>query len=366
MIVGIAMLLKSDKHGVVAKPYYLMLKTVAFNRILERIGGRFQRAWRLYFDIGAVLGVGFIAFILYAIARNAISLFQRSSQAGPTLVIVPLPGVTVSWEIFPYILLAIAVLLIPHEAAHGIASVLDKVPIKSSGVFMAIFLPGGFVEIDEPELAKRKAITKLRVFAAGSFTNAVSFGLVLLLVFALFQPAPTGVLVTGFTPGGPAATAHVPQWSVITGLNATSVSQVQDIATYMSRATPGSLVQVRLNNGQVFNVTTGKSDTNSSRAILGIYNQNYVPLRYNFLSTQSTYQLTYAFFWLQLILINVALINMLPMFPFDGDRYFDTLLGILHVKNTKPVRIAASVISLGLLGSNLILSLILFGTVFPR
>jgi len=222
------------------------------------------------------------------------------------------------------------------------------------------------VEIDEPELAKRKAITKLRVFAAGSFTNAVSFGLVLLLVFALFQPAPAGVLVTGFTPGGPATTAHVPQWSVITGLNATSVSQVQDIATYMSRATPGSLVQVRLNNGQVFNVTTGKSETNSSRAILGIYNQNYVPLRYNFLSTQSTYQLTYAFFWLQLILINVALINMLPMFPFDGDRYFDTLLGILRVKNTKPIRTAASVISLGLLGSNLILSLILFGTVFPR
>src|SRR5205807_9796547 len=104
----------------------------------------------------------------------------------------------------------------------------------------------------------------------------------------------------------PAATAHVPQRSVITGLNATSVSQVQDIATYMSRATPGSLVQARLNNGQAFNVTTGKSDTNSSRAILGIYDQKYVPLRYTFLSTQSTYQLTYAFFWLQLILINVA------------------------------------------------------------
>src|SRR3989441_11459766 len=194
------MLLKSDKHGVVAKPYYLMLKTVAFNRILERIGGRFQRAWRLYFDIGAVLGVGFIAFILYAIAKNAISLFQRSSQAGPTLVIVPLPGVTVSWEIFPYILLAIAVLLIPHEAAHGIASVLDKVPIKSSGVFMAIFLPGGFVEIDEEDLAKKPNRTKLRVFAAGSFTNLVTAGLVAILFVSLFVQAPAGVLVTGFTP----------------------------------------------------------------------------------------------------------------------------------------------------------------------
>src|SRR2546427_12518679 len=122
-----------------------MLRAVAFNRILERIGGRFQRTWRLYFDIGAVLGVGFIAFILYAIAKNAISLFQRSSQAGPTLVIVPLPGVTVSWEIFPDILLAIVVVLIRHQAAHGIASVLDNVRIKYSGVVMAIFFRGGFV-----------------------------------------------------------------------------------------------------------------------------------------------------------------------------------------------------------------------------
>jgi membrane-associated protease RseP (regulator of RpoE activity) len=366
LIIGIAMLLKSDKHGIIAKPYYLMLKTVAFNKILEKIGGRFQRAWKVYFDIGAVLGVAFIAFILYAIAKNAVSLFQRSSQAGPTLVIVPLPGVTIGWDVFPYILLAIAVLLIPHEAAHGVASVIDKVPIKSSGVFMAIFLPGGFVEIDEQELSKRKALTKLRVFAAGSFTNAVTFALVLLLVFALFQPAPAGVLVTGFTPGAPAAASHMPQWSVITGLNGTIVTQVQDVATYMSKATPGSLIQVHINNGQVYNVTTGKSDTNSSRAILGIYNQNYIPLRYNFLSTQSQYQLSYAFFWLQLILINVALINMLPMFPFDGDRYFDTLLGVLRVKNTKPIRITASIISLGLLASNLILSLLLFGTVFPR
>src|SRR5437773_6347347 len=104
--------------------------------------------------------------------------------------------------------------------------------------------PGGFVEIDEEDLAKRKALTKLRVFAAGSFTNAVTFGVVLLLLFALFQTAPAGVLVTGFTPGSPAAGAQLPQWSVITGLNATTVTQIQDVANYMYKVNPGSLVQV--------------------------------------------------------------------------------------------------------------------------
>ncbi len=365
-VIGIALLLKADKHGVIAKPYYLMLKTSAFNTLLEKIGGRFRRGWTVFFDIGAGLGIVFLAFVLYEISYNAINLFHRSSQAGPTLLIVPLPGVTLTWDVFPYVLLAIAVLLIPHEAAHGIASVLDKVPIKSSGVFMAIFLPGGFVEIDEEDLSKRKAITKMRVFAAGSFTNVTTFGLVLLLSFALFQSSSAGVLITGFTSGSPAAAAHLPQWSVITGLNGTSVTEFQDVSTFMSKVDPGSLVQVRLNDGQLFNITTGKSDTNSSRAILGIYSQNFVPLRYDFLPNQSEYQLARAFFWLQLILLNVALINMLPMFPFDGDRYFDTLLGVLGVKNTRPVRTIASVVSLGLLLSNLVLSLILFGTVFPR
>jgi membrane-associated protease RseP (regulator of RpoE activity) len=366
VIYALAVLLKADKHGIIAQPYYLMLKTVVFNSWIERIGNRFRRGWLTFFDIGAAMGVGFIVLIIYSLLVNVVNLFSRSSQSGPAYLIVPLPGLTIGWNIFPYVLFAIAVLLIPHEVAHGIASVLDRVPLKSSGVFMAVFLPGGFVEIDEENLAKRKARTKLRVFAAGSFTNVATFGLVLVLVAALFLPTPSGVLVTGFTSGSPAQAAGIPQWSVITALNGTHVFQTQDIGSFLVRASPGAHVIVQVNTGQTYNVLTGKSDTNSSRAFLGVMNQNYVPLRYQFLSPSSTYQLATAFFWLTLILPNVALVNMLPLFPFDGDRYLDTLLGVLGLKNTKNVRTVASVISLGLLGSNIILSYILFGTIFPR
>lgn len=366
VIYTLGVLLKADKHGVIAKPYYFMLKTVVFNSWLEKIGSRFRRGWLAFFDIGAAMGVGLLAFVIYSFINNAIGLFQHSSTAGPTYLIIPLPGLTVSWEIFPYILLAIAVLLIPHEVAHGIASVLDKVPLKSSGVFMAVFLPGGFVEIDEENLAKRKARTKLRVFAAGSFTNVATWGLVLILVAALFVPQPSGVLITGFTNGSPAQAAGVPQWSVITNVNGTAVSQVQDLGSFLVRLHPGNHALIGLSNGQTYNIATGTSSTNASRAIIGVMNQNNFALRYQFLSTYGTYQLFTAFGWLQLILLGVALVNMLPLFPFDGDRYLDTLLNVLGLKNTKNVRIVASVISLGLLGSNIILSYILFGTIFPR
>src|SRR5438128_4914546 len=260
-----------------------MLKAVVFNSWIEKRGSRFRRGWLAFFDIGAAMGIGLLVFVIYSFINNAVGLFRHSSSAGPTLLIIPLPGLTIGWDIFPYILLAIAVLLIPHEMAHGIASVLDKVPIKSSGVFMAVFLPGGFVEIDEENLAKRKARTKLRVFAAGSFTNVATWGLVLLLLVALYQPAPAGVLVTGFTNGSPAQASNMPQWSIITQVNNNATPDAQHLGLYLSTLRPNSTVTVHLSNpSHTLKFAPGNSETNSSREILGVITGNCVPRSYQF------------------------------------------------------------------------------------
>ena len=361
-LVGFA--LKAEKHGIIVKPYYLMLKTAVFNSWMERLGGRFRRFWLTYFDIGAAMGIGLLIFVIYSFIKNAINLFYQTPQAGPTLLIIPLPGVTISWEIFPYILIAIAALLIPHEVAHGIASVIDRVPIKSSGVFLAVFLPGGFVEIDEENLAKRKPATKLRVFAAGSSTNVVSWFLVFIALTALFQPVPSGVLVTGLVSGG-AAQNSLPQWSVITRINNSTITQARDLSSALVKISPGTNVTVGLNSGRLVYITPKPAANNASRAVLGISVANYYPTRLAILSVPAAYQLLTALNWLSLILLGVALVNMLPLFPFDGDRYFDTVLGLAKVKNTKYIRIIASLVSLSLLLSNLILSYVRFGTIFP-
>jgi len=359
----IGVLIKADRFGVILKPYYFMLKTAAFNSWMERLGTKWRRGWLVFFDVGAAMGIGLSALALYAFIRGLIALFVRSPQATPTALIIPLPGLTISWEIFPYIILAIAVLLIPHEVAHGIASVLDRVPIKSSGVFVAVFLPGGFVEIDEEDLAKKPNRTKLRVFAAGSFTNVVSWFLVFLIASSIFLPSPSGVLVTSLVDGGGAQQAGVPQWSVITAVNGTSVSSVTDLSGIMSRVSPGQTVDVRLSNGLDRVVVTKMDTLNQSRAILGIITANYFASRLP-VSPITGFQMFSAFNWMILILFNVAIVNMLPLFPFDGDRYFTTILNMLGVKNTKWPRIIASVISLGLLLMSLVLSFLLFGTIF--
>ena len=73
--------------------------------------------------------------------------------------------------------------------------------MKTTGAFFAHLLMGGFVEPDEEKLAKAKNVAKLRVFAAGSYTNAV---LGVLFVFLLFSFPATispfyNVVQTGVT-----------------------------------------------------------------------------------------------------------------------------------------------------------------------
>ncbi len=371
-IVVVAMLLKADRHGVVAKPYYLMLKTVVFNSWMERLGSRFRRAWLTYFDIGAAMGLGLLVFVIYSFIRNAINLYYHTSQAGPTLLIIPLPGLTIGWDVFPYILISIAVLLIPHEVAHGIASVLDRVPIKSSGVFLAVFLPGGFVEIDEENLSKRKARTKLRVFAAGSSTNVVSWFLVFLVITnftlvisPLYQPNPSGVLITSLVSGGAAQTEGIQPWSVLTYINNTRVPSVDALRNVLAPLRPGHHLLLTMNNGQNYTIVTQQAPDNNTRATIGIFTFPYYKPYSSILPVSFPFQFFNTLRWMSLILLGVALVNMLPLFPFDGDRYFDTLLGRLGMKSTRRARTVASTVSLLLLGSNLILSYALFGTVFP-
>lgn len=374
LIFLLAVALKADKHGVIAKPYYLMLKTGAFNSWMERIGGRFRRGWMTYYNIGAAMGIGLLIFVIFSFILNIFNLFNRPSNAGPALLIIPLPGVTISWTIFPYILISIAVLLIPHEVGHGLASVIDKVPIKSSGVFLAIFLPGGFVEIDEEDLSKRKARTKLRVFAAGSFTNVVTWFIVVLLITPsvfgatlspLYNSNSTGVMITGLVSGGAAQTSGVPSNSVLTQVNGTTISSITDLQTFLTNLTAGHHLVITVNN-QAYTILTQPASTTNNRATIGIYVFNYYKPKTSFAPSWFPYQYFETLSWMSLILLGVALVNMLPMFPFDGDRYFDTILSVLGLKNTKNVRTVMSIVSLSLLGANLIGSFIVFGTIFPK
>jgi len=360
-------LFHSEKHGLTIKPYYLIYKTKAFNEKIKRISKKYKRFWRVVFNIGVAVGIGEMIFIVYVLVKNAYFLINEVNQASPTLLLLPLPGLTMSWENFPYVIISISILLLTHELAHAIASLMDEVPIKSTGLFFALAIPGGFVEVDEEELEKSKNHTKLRVFAAGSFTNILTgiFIILLLSNFTLvispfYSPNPSGVLIVDTIKDGAAQKAGIQKWDVIYSLNGTKVKNVKELSDYMKKVLPNSALLVSTKKGK-FLLNLNRSSENASQAIIGIYSFNYYEPRTNLFPVQVPYHLYMLENWMQTIFISVALINMLPLYPLDGDRFLDAILRMLSIKKTKGIRAIVSSVAATILGLNLAFSFLNFG-----
>jgi Zn-dependent protease len=80
-----------------------------------------------------------------------------------------------------------------------------------------------------------------------------------------------------------------------------------------------------------------------------------------FLSSDFPMTLLRAEYWLSIVLTSVALINMLPMFPFDGDKFLDTALSMFGFKRSKEIRMVANGAAYAILALNVGLSLLRFG-----
>jgi membrane-associated protease RseP (regulator of RpoE activity) len=360
---------KADRLGISGLPIYLLYRTTRFNRFIDRISAISPRAWRTVWNLGIVLGVGSIVYIFYELTWNLLNLFYRTEQAVSIQPIVPLPGF-VSFQTFPYLVLALSVVVASHEISHGIASLADHVPLKSAGLFFAHVIMGGFVEPDEEKLNQAKNATKLRIFAAGSSTNIILgiFCIVLLSNFpATIAPFYTitasGVQIGSVPQNLPASSSGLQAGDIVTSINGTKISSIDDLRTYMSKVSPGQVIVIGTQTG-TYPVRTGSDQTNSSRALIGISGLTDL-IVYNpklpFLSSEFPDILLHAEYWLSVVLVSVALINMLPMYPFDGDKFVDTALSALGIRRTKGIRSALNGAAYGLLLLNVGLSLVRFG-----
>ncbi len=95
---------------------------------------------------------------------------------------------------FTYWILAIAVIALSHEFAHGIFAKINRVRVKSTGFgFLGPFL-AAFVEPDEEQMAKIKKSDQLAILGAGSFANILMtiLFLCILWIFFLASFSPAG------------------------------------------------------------------------------------------------------------------------------------------------------------------------------
>ena len=364
---------KGERFGITGLPYFIIYRTSRLNAWIGRISERTPMAWRTIWNLGIVMGVGGMVYIFDKLATNLLYLSEGSQQAAPTQIILPVPGIFVTFQTFPFLALAISICLISHELSHGIASLAERVPLKSTGAFFGHVLMGAFVEPDEEKLNQARTATKLRVFAAGSFANLM-FGFLCIILLANFAATispvynivPSGASVVSVSTNLPAFGAGLKPGDTLTAINGTKISDVADLRQYMASVTPGQVVDLQTQHG-TFDVRTVPDPSNSSHALMGISladDTKYVP-KLSFLSENLPSYLLRAENWGYIVLISVGLINMLPADPLDGGKFLDTALAAIGIGKARHVRMIASGVAWAILLANLGLSLLRFGFVRP-
>lgn len=360
----ISYLFHLEKRGLEVKPGYFMFRSKALNSSLDKLAKKQPLLWKVLSNVGVAFSLGLMAFGLYFFINN---LLGFASIGGGSYIAPIVPGITLSLYWLPFFIFAVIVVVLPHELAHGIVARLEDIPVLSTGVVAFLVLFGAFVEPDEKEFEKSSLLARLRMLSAGSSTNLVTALLASLLLVGVFS-APAGVLISRVIPDTPLAESGfgVQQWDVIKAINNTNIQSYVQYSELMKDVGPDVTVTVTiLHENQKQNITliTVPNPQNGSKGMIGFevsfipdYRPSYLGLdQYNDVNLHLT------LFWVYLVAFSIAVVNMLPLYPFDGERVLYYPLERLVKKRKRELRIALSAFTWGLFASNIVLSLWRFG-----
>lgn len=348
-----------DKRGLDVRPAYLMYRSPSLNSFLDKLARKKPAVWTVLSYIGLAVGLAIMAFALYFFINNLL----RFSQAGEVAIVAPLiPGLNLSLYWLPFMVFAAVVVVLPHELAHGVVARLEKIPVLSTGVFVILVFFGAFVEPDEKEFEKASLLARLRMLSAGSSTNLVTALLTLILLSSLFAPA-SGILIHETVPGGPVEKVGLGRWDVIQAINGTVVT-IDNFSRRMSSVKPNEtliLAVLQYNQVQNVTVTTVAASENASRALLGLVRwSDYQPNKLG-LTQHNGVNLYWILFWTYFLSLNISIINMFPLFPFDGEKVLYYTLERRVKKQKRELRIIVNGFTLGILALNIFLSYLQYG-----
>jgi membrane-associated protease RseP (regulator of RpoE activity) len=347
-----------EKYNIEVAPLYLTYKTQRLNNFLQNAASKHPQFWSVASNIGVVTAVGEIILAIYILGNNLFNFLFVPQQAQAIFPL--LPGITISLRWFPYLLIAIGLAITVHEISHGVVASLEKIAVKSAGIILAPITFGGFVEPDEDVFLKSRLLSKLRLLASGSLANLV-FGLIVTLIATSIFIPNSGVLIMNVDERGAAYSAGIRPWEVLLMINNTQINNLTDLTQVMNDVRPSDFLIVDTTAGTRL-LTTMPSPTNISRGIMGISNLvDYFALRVGDVSPEFTYHFNLTLYWVSLLMINLAVFNMLPLFPLDGEAYLFSIIKEKTQKYHKPLRYLINGASLSLLASNIALTLVTYG-----
>jgi membrane-associated protease RseP (regulator of RpoE activity) len=142
----------------------------------------------------------------YAYLNSPKEIIEATNGAPPIAPLIPyFPQIFGLESFFPnfyfsYFIIALAIVAIVHEFAHGVFMKTFKVKIKSTGFIFLGPILGAFVEEDKNTFEKQTNSEQMAILGAGVFANllfAILF-FVSLIIFFNLSYAPAGYIFSGY------------------------------------------------------------------------------------------------------------------------------------------------------------------------
>ena len=193
---GMAFLfLKNKKNVVVEGRIFILYKTKVGLKLISWLGAKFKKTLSVLSYVVITTGYLLMILAIYLFVQMVVSVAKmpeilKIAKVPPIMPLIPYLPQMFNIDFLPpfyftYWIIAIAIIAIFHEGAHGTFAKFYKVKIKSTGFgFLGPFL-AAFVEPDEKQLARKKKKEQIVVLSAGSFANLV-MAVIFMIIIALF------------------------------------------------------------------------------------------------------------------------------------------------------------------------------------
>lgn len=333
--------LKNRKKFQIHAKIIALYKTKIGLKLMDKLA-TFKKFFKVLGYIGVVFGFAGMFFIFYYLIKGTINLL---SGVGVPAVAPILPGVRVSGLpvlSFWHWIIAIFIVAVVHEFAHGVLARSHNVKVKSSG--FAFFGPilAAFVEPDEKQLSKKKKRQQLSILSAGPFSNILVGLLCFVVMLLLITPLQNtffegdGVLVHKLIEKTPAGELNLKAPFRILSINEDEIKDAKTLLEATSKLKPNQKIVLKTDKGD-FDLITDVNPEDPEKGFMGVSDfemknkirEKYIPKEswINIFSWLSLLVL-----WLFVINIGIGLFNLLPIGPVDGGRMF-YLLSLAIIKD---------------------------------
>lgn len=298
-------------------------------KFINRFASKHEEGIKILGYIGVGVGFAGMIYIFWYVLKGLYNLIFVP-QAPATMSLV-LPGVHVPGAIIHiplWVLIPLFIVVVIHEAGHGVVAKAFKIPVKNTGIVFFGPLAGAFVEPDEKKLEKAPDIVKYSVFAAGPFANALTAIITILILLLLINPlttmmvTPVGFSVSQVQEGFPAEQAGLKPGHIYDLFNNQTINSTQSLIQVLSNIKPNQTITIANQNESITLITT-QNPEDPSKGYLGVLGVNTeydvkegIP-KWVYYILKGIYQFL---FWIFTLSIGLGAFNLLPLGPVDGGR----------------------------------------------